>query len=133
MVKGKLLQKNSDPGKLWAAEELDVARSEMTQRANVARCRGHDRKRYDQDSVVQETQKGRTFVKRRWKSPECNKWHKGLRPNTADTRQQANKRPRQPTAAMTEEGQHNHERHRRVELRIVIAPGKRRKAQHDPI
>jgi hypothetical protein len=27
---------------------------------------------YDQDSVVQVTQKGRTFGKRRWKGPECN-------------------------------------------------------------
>jgi hypothetical protein len=44
----------------------------MTHSTKVAQCRGYDRKRYDQDYVVQETWKGRTFGKRRWKGPECN-------------------------------------------------------------
>jgi hypothetical protein len=36
-------------------------------------------------------------------------------------------------AAMSEEGEENHECHRRVELRTAITPGKRRKAQEDPV
>jgi hypothetical protein len=58
--------------------------------------------------------------------------HKGPRPSAA-TRQQENKGPTRQTADMSEEGEDNHERHRRVELKTKIAPGKRRNAQDDPI
>jgi hypothetical protein len=42
-------------------KELAAADRKMTQGTKVAWRRGHDRKRYNQDDVVQETQKGRTF------------------------------------------------------------------------
>jgi hypothetical protein len=56
-------------GRNWP--QLTASRR-MTQNTEVARNRGHDCKRRDQDSVVQETQKGLTFGKRCWKGPECN-------------------------------------------------------------
>jgi hypothetical protein len=43
----------------------------MTHSTEVAQRRGYDHKTYNQD-VVRETQKGRTFGKRRWKGLECN-------------------------------------------------------------
>jgi hypothetical protein len=55
------------------------------------------------------------------------------RPKTIAARQKANKGPRRQTAAMSEEEEDNHERHRRVELRTEIAAGKRRNAQGDPM
>jgi hypothetical protein len=41
--------------------KLAAACRKMTHSAEVARRRGHDRRRYDQDDVVQETRKGRTL------------------------------------------------------------------------
>jgi hypothetical protein len=68
----KRLQENSDAGKLWTAKGIGRSRSRrMIHTIKVARRRGHERKRYDQDSVAKETQKGRTFGKRRWKGQEC--------------------------------------------------------------
>jgi hypothetical protein len=49
----------------------------MTQSTKVARQRGHDRKRYDQDSVVQETQKGLMFGKRMLERPKMQNGNKG--------------------------------------------------------
>ncbi|PNF35279.1 hypothetical protein B7P43_G04804 [Cryptotermes secundus] len=68
----KYLQENSDPGKLWTAEGIGPQSAGGYSTVKVAPRRGHDRKRYGQDSVIQETRKGRTFGKRRWKGPECN-------------------------------------------------------------
>jgi hypothetical protein len=48
-------------------------------------------------------------------------------------RQQANKGPRQQTAAISEEGQDNYEWHQRMELRTAITSGKWRNAQEGPI
>jgi hypothetical protein len=56
-------------------------------------------------------------------------WHKGPRHDTAATRQKVNKGHRWWRAAMSEEGEDNHELHRRVELRTVITSGKRRNTQ----
>jgi hypothetical protein len=40
---------------------------------------------------------------------EMQPWHKGLRPKTAATRQQANKGPRRQMATISEEGEDNRE------------------------
>jgi hypothetical protein len=82
--------------------ELAAAGRRMTHSTKVARRRGHDRKRYDQDNVVQETRIGRTFGKRRWKGPECNSGirDRGLR---HQLRQQVNKKPRHKMAAVSED------------------------------
>jgi hypothetical protein len=56
-------------GNCGPRNELATAGRRMTHSTKVAWHRGHDRKRYDQDIVVQETWKGRTFKKRRWKGP----------------------------------------------------------------
>jgi hypothetical protein len=77
---------------LW--KELAAAGRRMTHSTEVAQRRGHDRKRYDQDDVVQETWRGWTFRKRRWKGPACNN---GIRDR--GLRQQATKEPRHKTAA----------------------------------
>jgi hypothetical protein len=60
-------QGNCGPRKVLAA-----AGRRMTHNTKVTCRRGYDRMRYDQDSVVQETRKGRSLGKRRWKGPECN-------------------------------------------------------------
>jgi hypothetical protein len=65
--------------------------------------------------------------------PRMQQWHKGPRPKTAATRQQANKRPRRQVAAISEEGQGNHERHRSVEHRTAFTAGKQRNAHENPI
>jgi hypothetical protein len=44
-------------------------------------------------------------------------------------RQNKDKVPRRQTAAISEEGDDNHGRHRKVELRTAITSGKRRNAQ----
>jgi hypothetical protein len=59
--------------------------------------------------------------------------NKGSRCKTAAMRKQAIKGPRQHTAPTSEEGEDNHERHRRVELKTAITSGKHRNAQEDPI
>jgi hypothetical protein len=53
----------------------------------------------------------------------------------ADTlrRQKGSEGPRRQPAAMSEEGEDNHERHRRAEIRAAITSGKPRNAQEDPI
>jgi hypothetical protein len=65
--------------------------------------------------------------------PGMQQWHNGPRPETAATRQQANRGPRRPTAAISEEREVNHKWHQRVELRTAITSGKQRIAQEDPI
>jgi hypothetical protein len=47
-------------------------------------------------------------------------WHKGLRAEAAAMRQNENKWPMWWTATIFEEGEDNHERHWRVELRTAI-------------
>jgi hypothetical protein len=59
-------------GNCGPRKELAAAGRRMVHSTKMARRRGHDRKRKDQDNVVHETQNGRTFGKRRWKGPECN-------------------------------------------------------------
>jgi hypothetical protein len=61
-----LTQGNCGPQK-----ELAANGRMMTNITKVARCREHNRKRYDQKSVVQEDRKGWALGKRRWKSSEC--------------------------------------------------------------
>jgi hypothetical protein len=129
-VKGRkrnVFRKIWTQGNCGPQNELAAA-GKMAQSTKVAWLRGHDRKKYDQHNVVQETQKERTIGKRCWKDPECNNgiWDRGLR-------QQANKGPRWQAATMSEETEDNHKRHRRVELRTEIASGKWRKALEDPI
>jgi hypothetical protein len=51
----------------------------------------------------------------------------------APGRQNGKKGPRRQTATISAEGEENHERHRRLELRTAITCGKRRNAQKDPI
>jgi hypothetical protein len=64
-----------------------------THSTKVAWCRGHDRKRYYRNDVVQETQKGRTFGKRRLKGPECNS---GIRDQGLRQQLQGSKRIKNP-------------------------------------
>jgi hypothetical protein len=59
----------------------------------VARGRGQDRKRYDQDNVVQETRKGRTFGETHWKGQQCNN---GIRGQGLKEQLQGNKRIKNP-------------------------------------
>jgi hypothetical protein len=54
---------------LWNKLAADGIR--MTHRAKVARRRGHDRKLYDQDNVIQRTQKVWTSRMRLCKKQEC--------------------------------------------------------------
>jgi hypothetical protein len=126
--KRNIFRKIRPQGNCGPRKELAAAGRSMTHSATVARRRGHDRKRYDQDIVTEEIRKGRTEQNRRRKSPECNN---GIRDR--GLRQQTNKGPRRQTDALSEEGEDNHERHRRVEFRTEIAHGKRRNAQEDPI
>jgi hypothetical protein len=56
--------------------------------------------------------------------PGMQQWHKGPRAETATTRQNENKWPMWWTAIVFEEGEDNHKRHRRVELRTPITSGK---------
>jgi hypothetical protein len=70
--KGYVFRKIRTQGNCGMWKELAVARREMTHCTKVAQRRGHDRKRYYQDNIVQETWKGQEFRKRRWKGPECN-------------------------------------------------------------
>jgi hypothetical protein len=67
MAQEMRLQGNCGPWK-----ELTAASRRMTHSTKVTWRREHNRKRYDKDDVVQETLKGQTFRKRRWKSQECN-------------------------------------------------------------
>jgi hypothetical protein len=60
----------------------------MTYSTKVAWRRG-----YDQDDVVQETRKGRTFGKRCWKGPECNN---GIRDRGPRQQLRGNKRIENP-------------------------------------
>jgi hypothetical protein len=57
----KRLQEIQTQGKCGPLKELVTAGRRMTHSTKVSRRREHDRKRYNQDSVVQETQKGQTF------------------------------------------------------------------------
>jgi hypothetical protein len=70
--KRKLVRKIWTQGNCGSWKELAVARREMTHHAEVARRRGHNHKRYDQDNVAPRTLKGRKSGMRRWKGPECN-------------------------------------------------------------
>jgi hypothetical protein len=51
----------------------------------------------------------------------------------APRRQKGSEGHRQQTAAMSEEVEGNHERHRRVGIRTAVATGKRRNAQEEPV
>jgi hypothetical protein len=53
--KRNVFRKIRTQGNCGPWKELAAAGSRMTQSKKVARRRGHDRKRYDQDNVVQET------------------------------------------------------------------------------
>jgi hypothetical protein len=48
-------------------------------------------------------------------------------------RQKGDQGLRRKTAAISKQGEVNHKRHRRVELRTAMAPGKGRNIQEDPI
>jgi hypothetical protein len=60
-------------------------------------------------------------------------WHKGPRAETAAMRQNEDKGPMRWTATIFEDGEDNHERHRRVELRTAITCGEWRNTQKDPV
>jgi hypothetical protein len=75
--KRNVFKKIQTQGNCGPQEELATVCRRMTHSTKVARCGGHYRKRYNQDNVVQETQKGRTFRKRCWKGPECNNGIRG--------------------------------------------------------
>jgi hypothetical protein len=70
--KRNIFRKIRTQGNCRSRVKFSAAGRRMTHSTKVARRRAHDRKRYDQTSVVQETRKERTFGKRRWKGPECN-------------------------------------------------------------
>jgi hypothetical protein len=98
--KGNIFRKIQIQGNCGPRKELAAPSRRMTHSTKVAQHRGCNRKRCNQDSVVQETQKGWTFRKRCWKGPECNN---GIRPRpkTAAMRQQANIERRHKMAAAT--------------------------------
>jgi hypothetical protein len=128
--KRNVFRKIRTQGNCGPWKELATAGRRMTHSTKVARARGHYRKRYDQNNVVQETQKGQTFGKT-LEGPRMKQWHKGPRPKAAYMRQQTNKGPRRQTVAMPEEGEDNHKRHRRVELWTAITSEKWRNAQEN--
>jgi hypothetical protein len=68
--KRKLVRKIRTQGNYGSRKETAVARREMTHCAEVARRRGHNPKRYDQDTVAPRTPKGRTSRIRRCKGLE---------------------------------------------------------------
>jgi hypothetical protein len=68
-------EKETASGKFGSRQVVNRGRNwpshaEMMHRAKLARRRGHDRKRYDQDNVAPRTQKGWLPRMRRWKGPE---------------------------------------------------------------
>jgi hypothetical protein len=66
---GNILRKIRTKGNSGLWKKLAAGSRRLTHCTKVARHREHNHKRCDQDSVVQETQKGRTFGKRRWMDP----------------------------------------------------------------
>jgi hypothetical protein len=67
MVKKEPLEESCAPHR-----ELTTAGMRMTCSAKLARLMGHTHKRYNQDSMGQETQKQRKDWRRLWKGLECN-------------------------------------------------------------
>jgi hypothetical protein len=110
---------------------LAAAGRRMIQSTKVAWCRWHDRKRYHQHNVVQETRKEWTFGKRRWKGPECNKGirNQGLRQQLRGSKQMKDLYDRWPLCLRKD----NNSRHQKVKLRTPITAGKWRNTQEDPI
>jgi hypothetical protein len=72
----------------------------------------------------------RNFMK---KVVEEQGWVRSPESKDAPERQNENNGPRQQSASLSQEADNNHEPYHRVELRTVIASGKQRNAQQDPI
>jgi hypothetical protein len=70
--KRNVFRKIQTQGNCRLRKESAAGNRRMTHSTKAARRRGHDSKTYDQDNVVQETQKGQMFGQRHWKGPECN-------------------------------------------------------------
>jgi hypothetical protein len=70
--KRNLVRKIRTQGDCGPRKELAIARRKITHHAEEARCKEHNRKRYDHDNVAPGTPEGWTSGIRRSKGPECN-------------------------------------------------------------
>jgi hypothetical protein len=96
--KRNIFRKIRTQGNCGPQKGLAAAGRKIILCAKVSRRKGHRRKERHKDDVAPRSTKGRTLEKRQ------------------RSRKEGGKGPRRETAAMSEEDQDNHERHRRVEL-----------------
>jgi hypothetical protein len=113
-------------------KEFVAAGIRTTRCAKVAQGREHGLQRQGNDDIAPRTWKGRTEENKRLKGPECKNGvrYRGLRQQFQG--KTGIKDPHK-MAAVSYEGEDNHDWHQRVELRTPITSGKRRNTQDDPV